>query len=107
MKNFVKDFKKIYKKKKNPLHEPFFEKGDFENITNCLKSSFVSTYGPNTEIFENDICKYTGSKYAICTSSGTAALHVSLMLLRIKTNSEVLLPSFNFVASANAIRSSL
>lgn len=101
---FIKDFKKIYKKKINSLHEPSFKKKDFESVNNCLKSTFVSTYGSSTLKFEKEICNYTGSKYAVCTSSGTAALHSSLILSKIERNSEVLLPSFNFVASANVIR---
>jgi perosamine synthetase len=100
----INDFKKIYKKKKNPLHEPIFKKKDFESLNKCLKSTLVSTHGPCTLKFEKEICNYTGSKYAVCTSSGTAALHASLILSKIEENSEVLLPSLNFVASANAIR---
>ena len=103
LKFLIKDFRKIYKKKINSLHEPNFIKKDFKSLNDCLKSSFVSTYGSNTLRFEKEICNYTGSKYAVCTSSGTAALHTSLMLSKIEKNSEVLLPSFNFVASANVV----
>lgn len=104
LKFLIKDFKKIYKKKINTLHEPNFVKNDFKSLNDCLKSTFVSTYGSNTLRFEKEICNYTGSKYAVCTSSGTAALHASLILSKIEKDSEVLLPSFNFVASANVVR---
>ena len=104
LKFLIKDFRKIYKKKINPLHEPNFIKKDFKSLNNCLKSTFVSSYGSNTLRFEKEICNYTGSKYAVCTSSGTAALHTALILSKIEKDSEVLLPSFNFVASANVVR---
>lgn len=102
-KKLLKDFKRIYKKKNNPLHAPSFDNSDLKSMTTCLKSTYVSTYGSKTMEFERQISKFTGSKYVVCTSSGTAAIHVSLLLAGVKMNEEVILPSFNFVASANAI----
>ena len=62
-------------KKKTGLHEPNFDIKDIKEVTKCIKSSFVSTYGKYVLDFENKIRKYTNSKYVIATNSGTSALH--------------------------------
>ena len=53
--------------------------------------------------FEKKIAKYTGAKYAIATTNGTSALHVSLMLAGVEQDDEVITQPLNFVASCNAI----
>ena len=50
------------------------------------------------------LSKLTKSKFVIATNSGTSALHLALKAINIKFDSEVLIPSLNFVASANAIK---
>jgi len=57
--------------------------------------------GPEVEKFEKKICKLTGSKYAVATSSCTGALHLSLLALGIK--GKVLVPSLTFPATCNAV----
>lgn len=57
--------------------------------------------GPEAENFEKEICRLTGSKYAVATSSGTGALHLSLLALRIK--GKVLVPSLTFPATSNVV----
>jgi perosamine synthetase len=57
--------------------------------------------GPETKRFEEEICKLTGSKYAVATSSGTGALHLSLLALGIR--GKVLVPSLTFPATSNVI----
>lgn len=59
--------------------------------------------GPNIKKFEEQFATYTNRKHAIACSSGTAALHLSLMALGIKEGDEVLVPSYTFVASVNCI----
>jgi len=61
------------------------------------------TFGPQLEKFESDFSKYTKAKYAIAVSNCTAALHLSLKVLGIKENDEVIIPDLTFVADANAI----
>ena len=59
--------------------------------------------GKRVQEFEKLLASYTGSRYAIAVNSGTAALQASLYALGIKGGDEVLLPSFTFVATANAV----
>lgn len=95
--------KKNFKFKSIHLHEPYFDRADSKSLEKVINSSFVSTTGPLISVFEKNIAKFTGSKYAVCMINATAALHISMILLNIKKNDEVLIPSLNYIASTNAI----
>ena len=101
----VIDFiKSIYSKDKFiPLHEPRFEGNEKKYLRECIDSTFVSSVGKFVDQFEEKIAKYTGAKYAIATTNGTSALHVSLILGGVEKNNEVITQPLNFVASCNAI----
>jgi perosamine synthetase len=85
------------------LHEPVFNDREKENLIDCIDSTYVSSIGKYVNIFEEMICNYTGSEYAIAVVNGTAALHVALHLAGVKRNDEVLVPALSFVATANAV----
>ena len=53
--------------------------------------------------FEETVCQVLGVKYAIATPSCTAALHLALLTLGVKTGDEVILPDSTWVATANAV----
>jgi dTDP-4-amino-4,6-dideoxygalactose transaminase len=59
--------------------------------------------GPRVEAFEDAFAAYCGSRHAIAVSSGTAALHLALLAVGCGPADEVVLPSLNFVAAANAV----
>ena len=90
-------------KKFTPLHEPYFDRNEFLEVKKCLKSTFVSSAGNMTKIFENKINHLTKSKFSIALINGTSALHLSLKSLGIKNNDEVLTPSLTFAGTTNAI----
>ena len=99
--NFIKS---IYGKDKFiPLHEPRFLGNEKKYIEECIDSTFVSSAGKFVDQFEDKISKYTGAKYAVATTNGTSAIHISLILADVDQNSEVITQSLNFVASCNAI----
>ena len=102
-KELLKVLRKVCGNKKRPLHEPFFFGNEKKNLTECIDSTFVSTKSNITHQFEKKISKYTGSKNVIATINGTSALHISLIAIGLQRNEEVFIPSFNFVAAANAI----
>ena len=96
--------KSIYNKKKFiPLHEPRFSGNEKKYLNKCIDSTFVSSVGKFVDKFEEKIAKYTGAKYAIATTNGTSALHVSLILAGVEQDDEVITQPLNFVASCNAI----
>lgn len=86
-----------------PLHEPRFVGNEKNYLRECIDSTFVSSVGKFVENFETKIKHYTGAKYAVATSSGTSALHISLLLSEVNNDCEVITQSLNFVASCNAI----
>ena len=102
---FFFNLNKVLENNKKPLflHEPFLDNTDKNIISKCVDSKFISTAGEYTKKFENELKKFTKSKYVLSVISGTAALHLAIVVLGIKENEEVLLPSMTFVATGNAI----
>ena len=72
-------------------------------VSEAFASNWIAPLGPNVEGFEQDLASYTGAKHAAALSSGTAALHLALIILGVKAGDEVLCLSFTFSASANPI----
>jgi len=85
------------------LHEPRFIGNEKKYINETIDSTFVSSVGEYVDKFEEMIASFTGAKYAIATSSGTSALHISLKLVDVDENCEVITQPLTFVATANAI----
>ena len=95
---------KIYKNKGFiPLHEPKFIGNEKIYINECIDSTFVSSVGKFVDEFEDKITKYTGAKYAVATSNGTSALHISLLIANVEKDDEVITQPLSFVATCNAI----
>jgi len=99
--HFVKD---IYSTKELiPLHAPQFNGNEKKYLNECIDSTFVSSVGKFVDEFEEKIAKYTGARYAVATSNGTSALHISLLLTNVTRNDEVITQPLTFVATCNAI----
>ncbi len=100
---FISD---LYKTKQGviPLHAPIFKGNERKYLEECLESTFVSSVGRFVTQFENEIAKYTGSKKAIACINGTNALFLSLKLIGIEPETEVISQPMTFVATINAIR---
>lgn len=79
--------------------------GDFEMtyVEEAFRTNWIAPLGPNVDAFEREIASYVGVGHAAAMSSGTAALHVALRLLGIRSGDEVFCSSLTFVASANPI----
>lgn len=71
-------------------------------VLSTLKSDFL-TQGPKIEKFEKKICEYTGAKYAVVVSNGTAALHLCMLALGVSSGDEVITSPNTFLASANCV----
>ena len=103
-KKLIDLIKSIYSKENIiPLHRPIFEDSDFENIDNVIKSTFISSVGKEISEFENKISSYLGIDHAVAMNSGTSALHMALLSVGVKPNTEVITQSLTFVATLNAI----
>jgi aminotransferase in exopolysaccharide biosynthesis len=86
-----------------PLHEPRFNGNEKKYLNDCIDSTFVSSVGKYVDTFEKEFAKTVGSKYAIATVNGTAALHISLILANVKKDDEVITQPLTFIATCNAI----
>ena len=73
-------------------------------VQEAFKKNWIAPVGPDIDAFEKDICSYNNINHAAALSSGTAAIHLALILLGVKFGDEVLCSSFTFSASANPIR---
>jgi len=85
------------------LHEPFLCGNEWRYIKNCLDEGWVSSAGKYVDLFEKKIAKYTDAKYAVACINGTSALQISLKLVGVEINDEVIVPSMTFIAPVNAI----
>lgn len=85
------------------LHEPCFGGNEWSYLKECLDTGWVSSVGKFVDRFERELADYTRVKHAIAVVNGTAALHVSLKLVGVEPGDEVLVPTFTFVATANAV----
>jgi len=86
-----------------PLHAPVFAGREKEYVVDTIESTFVSSVGSYVDRLEKDISAYTGSPGAIATVNGTAALHIALKLVGVKTGDLVITQPLTFVATCNAI----
>ena len=72
-------------------------------VNEAFETNWIAPLGPNVDGFERDLEAYTGSAHAAALSSGTAALHLALIILGVEAGDEVVCSSFTFSASANPI----
>ncbi len=86
-----------------PLHVPRFSGNEKNYLIDCIDTTYVSYVGEYVSRFENIIQQFTGAKYAIAVSSGTAALQVALRLASVAPGDEVITQPLTFIATANAI----
>ena len=72
-------------------------------IHEAFDTNWVAPLGPNVNGFEEDLQRFTGAKHAAALTSGTAAIHLGLIILGVKAGDTVICQSFTFSASANPI----
>lgn len=85
-----------------PISRPSFGPEEVRAVARVLESGWVSD-GPVVRQFEDAFARYLGMKHCIAVSSGTAALHLTLMALDIGPGDEVLVPDFTFPATGHAV----
>jgi perosamine synthetase len=88
---------------KIPLSSPDVTEAEIEAVAETLRSPQLSL-GPRLAEFEESITQLIEVEHAVAVSSGTAGLHLAMLALDIAAGDEVIVPSFTFIAAANAIR---
>lgn len=87
-----------------PLSVPEIRGNEWLYVKECLDTGWVSSAGEFVNRFEAACAEAAGRQFAVATISGTAALHVALLLAGVEPEDEVLVPSLTFIAPHNAIR---
>ncbi len=85
------------------LHEPQFSGNELRYLKECLDSTFVSSVGKFVDRFEAELAAITGAARAVAVVNGTTALHLSMVLVGVERDDEVLTPALSFAATANAV----
>lgn len=85
------------------LSPPHLSGKEIDFITDAFAINWIGPHGPNVDGFENDLKKYTGAGQVTVLSSGTAAIHLALILLDVNEGDVVICQSFTYSATANPI----
>lgn len=91
------------KNKRIYLSPPHMSGNELGLVQEAFSSNWIAPLGPMVDAFEQDFKEYIGIAHAVALSSGTAALHLSLLLLGVQPGDEVFCSTLTFSASANAI----
>jgi perosamine synthetase len=86
-----------------PLFRIYWDKADIAAITKAIKRGMGWAIGPEVTLFEEKLAEYLKVKYCLTVNSGTSALHAILLAYGIGPGDEVIVPSFTFIATANAV----
>ena len=84
----------------SPPHMSGFEQ---EYVAEAFRSNWIAPLGPHVDAFESEFARVVGSPHAVALNSGTAAIHLSLMLAGVGASDEVLVSSLTFSATVNPI----
>src|SRR5262245_21856535 len=76
---------------------------EVEYVAEAFATNWIAPVGPHVDAFEREFCAVTGAGQAVAVASGTAALHLALILAGVKQGDEVLVSTFTFAASVNPI----
>jgi len=85
------------------LSPPHMGNMERELLLEAFDSNWIAPLGPHVDAFEREFCKTIGVSHSVALSSGTAALHLAMILLGVSAGDEVLVSSFTFVATVNAV----
>lgn len=86
-----------------PLAVPNLSGNEAQYLQECIRTTFVSSVGPFVDRFETELAAYCQANAAVACASGTAALHTALHVCGVEPGSLVIMPSWTFIATANAV----
>lgn len=87
-----------------PIYQPDLSGNELRYVTDCIKSTWISSLGRYIDAFEASFATYCGVRFGISCANGTVALHLVLEACGIGRGDEVIVPTLTFVATANAVR---
>ena len=86
-----------------PLAVPNLDGNEEKYLRQCIATNFVSSVGPFVGEFEKQLSNRLKSQYVVATNSGTSALHLMLISVGVQPGDLVIIPSYSFIATANAV----
>lgn len=86
-----------------PVYVPSLSGNEAKYVQDALETGWISSLGPYVDRFETAITEVTGSRHAIAVSNGSVAIHLALHCLDVGPGDEVIVPTFTYIASVNAI----
>lgn len=86
------------------VYKPTLGGNEKAYVNECIDTCWISSKGKYNTLFAEEFANYIGVKYATTVSNGTLALHLALMALGIGEGDEVIVPTFTYIASANAVK---
>jgi len=88
---------------KYPVYRPSIKGNELKYVTDCIESTWISSRGKYVDDFEKKFAGYLHSDHATSVCNGTVALHLALLVLDLQHGDEVIVPTFTYIASVNAI----
>jgi perosamine synthetase len=88
---------------KIPLYKIYTDDEDVKILTKIIKRGTQWAIGPEIEEFENSIKNYVKSDYCVTLNSGTSSLHATFLASGFGKTDELIIPSFSFISTANAV----
>ncbi len=85
------------------LSSPHMGSNEIKYVNEAFETNWIAPLGPNVTAFENELAAYLKAKNVTALNSGTAAIHLALIILGVKAGDEVLASSFTFSATVNPI----
>ncbi|MDB4623053.1 aminotransferase class I/II-fold pyridoxal phosphate-dependent enzyme [bacterium] len=101
--NIVVDIADATRSHRIPVLEPSLKGNELEYVVDCISSNWISSKGKYVSLFESNFESLHSETFAISTSSGTTALHLSLLALGIGSGDEVIVPNLTFAATASSV----
>lgn len=83
--------------------QPWLGEAEIEAVTEVLRSGWVAQ-GPRVKAFEEAFAAHQQAQHAVAVSSCTTGLHLALVVAGVRPGDEVIIPSFSFIATTNAVR---
>lgn len=85
------------------LSTPHMGNAELEFVAEAFQTNWIAPLGPNVDAFEAEVAELVGTKHAVALSSGTAAIHLALVMLGVGSGDTVFCSTLTFAASANPI----
>ena len=86
------------------LSAPHIGSEEFEYVKDAFESNWIAPVGPHIDTFEKELSNISSGYSVAALSSGTASIHLALILLGVQQNDDVLCPTFTFSATVNPIK---